>query len=126
MDLDVIAKVLERAVASLGLDTPLHPWWLGEERPRRPVRLSRLVASPCPSAGDVGADVALEPRLLEAFLPEDREAIARQLDDGYEHLIVLDDEPHEPDGDASVVHVQLGLPPTTTRGSTQPECCPRS
>ena len=113
MDLDVIAEVLERAVASLGLDAPLHPWWLGEERPRRSVRRSRLFASPCPSAGDVGAEVALEPRLLDAFLPEDREAIARQLDEGYEHLIVVDEEseePEEPVDEASVVHVQLGLP----------------
>ena len=106
----MIAKVLERAVASLGLDAPLHPWWLGEARPRRPVRRSRVLASPCPSAGDVGCDVELEARLLDAFLTEDRETIAGQIDDGYEQLIVLDDDPQEHVDEASVVHVRLGLP----------------
>jgi hypothetical protein len=110
MDLEVIAKLLERAVVSLELDAPLHPWWQGEVRPRRAVRLSRLLASPCPRGPEVGSPVDLEPRLLEAFLPEDRDAVASQIEDGYRHLIVLSDETEEPVDDAPVVHVQLGLP----------------
>jgi hypothetical protein len=110
MDLDVIAKVLERAVVSLGLDAPLHPWCQGEVRPRRHVRLSRLLASACPRGPDVGSPVDLEPRLLEAFLPEDRDAIATQIEDGYRHLVVLTDAIEEPIDEALVVHVQLGLP----------------
>ena len=66
MDLDVIANLLEHAIASLELDATLHPWWLGESRPRRAARLSRLLASPCPLGPNVSE---LEPRLLEAFLP---------------------------------------------------------
>ncbi len=107
MDLDVIANLLEHAIASLELDATLHPWWLGESRPRRAARLSRLLASPCPLGPNVSE---LEPRLLEAFLPEDRETVARQVDHGYEHLIVLSDEAQAPVDEASVVHVQLGLP----------------
>lgn len=113
MDLDVIAKVLEHGVRSLELDGLLHPSELNGIGPRRPVRRSRLLASPCPSTGhwvEMGGEVALEPRVVDAFLPEDRERIARQIDDGYQHLIVLSDEIQEPVDEASVVHVQLGLP----------------
>ena len=106
MDLDVIAKVLERAIASLKLDAPLHPQCLGEARPpRRPVRLNRALASPCPSISEFNED-----RLLEAFLPEDRGVVARQIDAGYQHLVSLFDGPLETVDEASVLHVQLGLP----------------
>lgn len=105
MDLDVIAEVLDRAVSSLGLDGPLHPWWLGENRPRRPVRLDRSLAPPCPLPNDLDPD-----RLLETFLPGDRDAIERQIDEGYEHLVVSSDDPPEPVDDALVVHVKLGFP----------------
>jgi hypothetical protein len=105
MDLDVIAEVLDRAVSSLGLDGPLHPWWLGEKRPRRPVRLDGTLAPPCPLPNDLELD-----RLLGTFLPGDRDAIERQVDEGYEHLVLSSGDTPEPDDDASVVYVKLGLP----------------
>ena len=30
MDADVVMRLVERAIVSLGLDRPLRPWWLGE------------------------------------------------------------------------------------------------
>lgn len=110
MDLDVIAELLERAVISLELGAPLHPWWLGEEKPPRPVRLSTLLAPPCPGAPELGSTDDIEARLLEAFLPEDRASVARQVDDGYRHLVVVSDATEEAVDEASVVHVQLGVP----------------
>src|SRR5688500_12119692 len=105
MDLDLIAQVLERAIASLQLDAPLHPQCLGDERPpRRPVRLNRALGPPCPPTSEFNED-----RLLEAFLPEDRGVVARQIDAGYQHLLWFQG-PQEEIDEVPVVHVQLGLP----------------
>lgn len=107
MDLTLVAKVLERAVTSLELDAPIHAWWLGEERPKRPVFLEHVLATPCPEPYELDPE-----RVLHAFLPEDREAIATQIDDGYTHLVLRAEEPQAPppQGEASVVYVRLGLP----------------
>lgn len=99
------ASVLDRVIATLGLDAPLHPWWLGEARPRLPARLAASLAAPCPSPDD------LDPgQLLAAFRPEDRDAIERQVDDGHQHPVLSADEPDRTNDDDDVVHVQLGPP----------------
>ncbi len=104
MDLDVIAKLLERTSLRSSSTLRFTPWWLGEVRPRRPVRRSRLLASLCPRGPNVGADVDLEAPLLRAFLPEDRGTIARQIEEGYRHLIVLSGEIAKAGDEAAVVH----------------------
>jgi len=105
MDLDLISSVLKPAITSLALDAPLHPWWLGEARPRRPVHLRQALAAPCPPP------CLLAPELVIAsFLPEDRLHIAHQVEAAYQTLLTLTDEPPAPADAASVVIVQLGVP----------------
>ncbi|MDX2093052.1 MAG: helix-hairpin-helix domain-containing protein [Kofleriaceae bacterium] len=107
MDPKVVSRVVASAVASLGLDGPLRPWWLLEAKPPRPVRRIAVLASPTPSPYDL--DPAL---LLAAFPAADRASIARQIDASYQQLVVLSAQRKQPatQHDRKVVCVQLGMP----------------
>lgn len=102
---ELITRVLERAVRSLGLDAPLHPWALGLAEPPLPIRWDPVLAPPCPLPYDLDPEL-----ILAAFSREDRLRIAAQMDSEYAQLRVL------PMADAlevdatTVVRVQLGVP----------------
>jgi hypothetical protein len=105
MDLGLIGKLLARASKSLGLDEPLRPWWLGETKRCRPPWRSPWLAAPCPSPYD------LDPALLfAAFSPKDHKSIARQIDRGYAHLVVVSEDFEEPVNEHAYVRVEMGLP----------------
>jgi hypothetical protein len=107
MEAKLILRLLARATKVLGLDQPLHPWWLGETKPVRAVRRTPVLASPCPSPYD------LDPKLLlRAFATEERASIAEQIDASYRELVVLPSRAGEIERkvDEKNVGVQLGLP----------------
>lgn len=105
-------SLLDAATRSLGLLGLVHPWGLRivrgqvreEVRTPVPVLFDRVLAPSTPAPNDVAPEL-----VLEAFPPEEREAIARQIDASYDalHVLALDAAELDPE---SVVRVRLGVP----------------
>jgi hypothetical protein len=105
-------SLLDAATRSLGLHRAVHPWGLRvvrgqvreEVRTPVPVVFDRVLAPSTPAPNDVAPEL-----VLEAFPPEEREAIARQIDASYDalHVLALDEPEVDPE---SVVRVRFGVP----------------
>lgn len=105
-------SLLDAATRSLGLLRSVHPWGLRvvrgqvreEVRTPMPVVFERVLAPSTPAPNDVGLEL-----VLQAFPPEERDAIARQIDASYDalHVLALDAPEVDPE---SVVRVRFGVP----------------
>lgn len=105
-------SLLDAATRSLGLQGSVHPWGLRivrgqvreEVRTPVPVLFDRVIAPSTPAPNDVAPEL-----VLEAFPPDEREAIARQIDASYDalHVLALDAPEVDPE---SVVRVRFGVP----------------